>query len=104
HVWQLGARSVGRHRSGEAVAFEHDRPAQGHAQELVGVRYRHRVARFRRRGLAHSTHDAGLRPFGPGAPALHSELRPRRTTTWGEWDRAGRIARADFRWTRAKPH
>ena len=51
-----GARNLGRHRSVEArraltVVVS---GLRGHAQELVGVRHRHRVSRHRRARLAHA--------------------------------------------------
>ena len=52
------------------------RQAQGHAQELVGVRHRHRLPRLRRAGLAHAPHDAGLRPVRSGEAGVHPQLRP----------------------------
>ena len=47
-VRQRRARDLGRDRSRAARAPHHGREgAQGHAQELVGMRYRHRVPRLR---------------------------------------------------------
>ena len=43
-----------------------------HAQELVGVRHRHRLPRLRHLGLAHAPHDAGLRPQRSGEAACTS--------------------------------
>ena len=37
-----------------------DRRAEGHAQEFLGMRHRHRLPRLGRAGLAHPPHDAGL--------------------------------------------
>ena len=62
-VRQLGPRDLGRDRPGQAgkVMTVVERPAR-HAQELVGVRHRHRVPRVRRAGLAHRADDPDLRP------------------------------------------
>ena len=47
---QPRARDLGRHRAAEALAHHRGRrQAQGHAQELVGVRHRHRLPRLGRR-------------------------------------------------------
>ena len=56
------------------------RRAQAHAQELVGVRHRHRLPGLGRRAvrLAHQPHDEDLRPGRSGAAALHPRLRPAR--------------------------
>ena len=47
-----------------------------HAQELVGMRHRHRVSRFRRARMAHAAHDADLRPVRPGEAEVHPQFRP----------------------------
>ena len=54
-VRQQGPRNLERHRSGRAQEDQHhlDQPGQ-HAQELVGVRHRHRLPRLRPEGLAHA--------------------------------------------------
>ena len=64
-------------RPGEAGAGSTvvERPA-GHAQELVGVRHRHRLPRLGRARLAHAPHDAGLRPQRSGEAGAHPRLRP----------------------------
>ena len=61
HHGHRRARNVGRDRSREPDALDRrrKRPAR-YAQELVGVRYRHRVPGFRRARLARQAHDAGL--------------------------------------------
>ena len=46
-----------------------------HAQELVGMRHRHRLPRLRHRGLARAPHDAGLRPERSGEAGAHPRLR-----------------------------
>ena len=53
HVRQLRARGVERRDAGEAGAgHPRQRGPQGHAQELLGVRYRHRLSRVGPRRLA----------------------------------------------------
>ena len=56
-----GARDLERRRSRQSGADHAARRLEGHPQELVGMRHRHRVSGFRRAGLAHPAHDAGLR-------------------------------------------
>ncbi len=45
---------------GNPVLITRTRRIKGHAQELVGMRHRHRVPGFGRPGLAHAPHDANL--------------------------------------------
>ena len=49
-----------------------------HAQELVGVRHRHRLPRLRHSGLARAAHDADLRPLRSRQADAHPRLRHRR--------------------------
>ena len=55
HVRRAGARDLERRRSGQARRSSPASERQGHAQELVGMRHRHRLPR--------------LRPRQAGAPA-----------------------------------
>ena len=43
-----------------ALLTQHRHGLEGHAQELVGMRHRHRLSRLRRGGLARAAHDPGL--------------------------------------------
>ncbi len=71
--------------------------AEGHAQELVGVRHRHRVSRRRRSRVAHAAHDEDLRPQRSRAPGLHPRLRPARPAARRDHESgADRAARADL--------
>ena len=55
-------RDLERGRSVEACAgLQAELESEGHAQELLGVRHRHRLSRFRRRWLALAAHDRGVR-------------------------------------------
>ncbi len=68
-------RNLGRHRSGQARAAHHDRQGpEGHAQELVGMRHRHRLPRLRRAGLALRPHDQDLRPQRSGEAGASSAI------------------------------
>ena len=61
-----------------AQAQPHDRDRQRparHAQELVGMRHRHRLSGFRPGGLAHAAHDADLRSERSGEARVHPQLR-----------------------------
>ena len=59
-VRQFRARGVGCDRPGRAQTPGPDRRHQRHAQEFLGMRYRHRLSRLRRGRLAHAAHDADL--------------------------------------------
>ncbi len=97
HVRQSRARGLGRDRAGEAGApHGGGRQAEGDAQELVGVRQRYRLPRLGPARLAHSPHDAGLRPLRPDAAALHPQLRPGRPGAGLERRGADRAARPDL--------
>ena len=50
--------------------------ASRHAQELVGMRHRHRLPRLGAPGLARARMTAGLRPERSGQAVLHPRLRP----------------------------
>jgi hypothetical protein len=105
HVRQPCARDMGRHDTGETVAHHGGRrQAEGHPQELVGVRHRHCLPGLGDRGLAHAAHDAGLRPVRPGAPALHPQLRPGGPGAGLEGGAgADRAARPHFHRTQGEP-
>ena len=104
HGRPLGARSLGCHAAGAAAAHCGGRgwPAR-HAQELVGVRYRHRVPRVGRAGLAHFAHDPGLRPRRSAQAGVYSRLRPAWPGAGGCRRRADRPAWSDFHRTRRQP-
>ena len=74
HLRQFRARNLGCDRSREARTSVAHRSAQGHAQELVGVRHGYRLPRFRRRRLADAPHDADLRSERSGASAFSSAI------------------------------
>ena len=77
---------------------------QGHAQELLGVRHRHRVPRFGRGRVAHAAHDAGLRPLGSREAEAHPRFRPRGTAAWSDRAHAHRTARHDLHRPAGQPH
>ena len=61
HARHQGARDLGRHRSGQAgAAGDHRGQLPGHAQELVGMRHRHRLSGLGGAGMARQAHDRGL--------------------------------------------
>ena len=101
---RLGARDLGRHRSGQAGARHGrgQRPAR-HAQELVGMRHRHRLPRLRTARLAHAPHDADLRSERPGQAGLHPQLRPARPAAGLDRPGADRIARRDLHRAEGQP-
>src|SRR6267154_3532673 len=71
------ARDLGRHRTGEARApLDRCRQAEGHAQELVGMRHGHRVPCLGRRRLAGAAPSAGLRSKRSGETPFRAQLRP----------------------------
>ena len=57
---QTGARESGTWPIRQIRSSSRASRRQGHAQELVGVRHRHRLSRFRRGDLAHAAHDRDL--------------------------------------------
>ena len=63
---------------GRAGAADPHRRLEGHAQELVGMRHRHRLPGRRRARLAHQAHDADLRSLRPQEPGEDPRLRPGR--------------------------
>ena len=69
---------------------------EGHAQELVGMRHRHRLPGLGRAGLAHAPHDAGLRPQRSRAAGEDPRLRPARPGAGLDRRGADRTARADL--------
>ena len=66
---------------------------EGHAQELVGVRHRHRLPRLRRGGLARAAHDRGLRSQRSGQAGEDPRLRPGRPAARRDRRGADRAAR-----------
>ena len=78
-VRQLGSRDLGRDRSCEAVPRPRaDRRPRQHAQELLGVRHRHRLRHLGSEGMAHAPDDEDLRPERSGQSAIHPRLRSSR--------------------------
>ena len=79
HLRRPGPRNLGRDRAGRPDArLARELGPQGHAQELVGMRHRHRLPRLRRAGLARPAHDRGVRPQRSGASRENPRLRPGR--------------------------
>ena len=75
-VRQLGSRDLGRHRSRQAVApARAGRGSTKHAQELLGMRHRHRLCHLRPERLAHAPDDEDLRPERSGQAGVHPRLR-----------------------------
>src|SRR6266446_662486 len=96
-LWRHGARGLGRDRPGEAGdPRDRRRQAQGHAQELVGVRHGDRVSRFGRRGMAGAPPSADLRSERSGETPFHPQLRAARTRAGRERSRAEHAARTHF--------
>ncbi len=92
-----GARDLGRDRPGEARSpHQRRRQTQGHAQELVGMRYGNRVSCVGRRGLAGAAPSADLRPLRSGEARLHPQLRAARARARRERSGAELFARADL--------
>ena len=60
-IWNVADPAEAEARLEAELEFE------GHAQELLGVRHRHRLSGLRRRGLALAAHDRGVRPERSGA-------------------------------------
>ena len=69
-----------------------ERP-EGHPQELVGMRHRHRLSRVGRARLALAPHDADLRPQRSRASREDPRLRPARPAARLDRRRADRAAR-----------
>ena len=80
-VYLLRTFGTRRMRSGtwrsqrSQARLAHRRQVQGHPQELVGMRHRHRLPRIRRRGMADPAHDRGLRSQRSGQAGQNSRLR-----------------------------
>ena len=93
----IGARNLGRHRSGEAEPADRGRQRTArHAQELVGMRHRDRLPRLRRARLAHAPHDADLRLERSGEAGVHPQLRPAGPAAGLDRAGADRTARRRF--------
>ena len=83
HASATRPRNLGRHRSVEAARADRRRQRPGrHAQELVGVRHRHRLPRRRRAGVAHAAHDDDLRSERSGEAGVHPRLRAAGPAAW----------------------
>src|SRR5262249_35102416 len=96
HFRQFAARDLGRRRSGQAAPRHAHRPSAGDAQELVGMRHGDRIPRLGRGGLAHASHDPGVRPFRSRATEIHPQFRLARAAARRERRRSRGIAWPDF--------
>ena len=90
-------RDLGRHRSVEPEPRDRrrQRPRQ-HAQELVGVRHRHRLCHRRRSQVAHAPHDEDLRFERSGPSGVHPRLRAARSAAGIDGSRADGASRPDL--------
>ena len=88
-----GPRDLGRDRPGQAQGAHPPAGDDGHPQELLGMRRRHRLSGLDAAGLAHP-HDPGLRPERSGQSGQDPRLRAGRAAARRDRRGAGRRSTA----------
>ena len=95
---------MGRHRSGQTrAARDGGEGTEGHAQEFLGMRYRHRLPGGGRSAVAHHPHDPDLRSIGPGEAGVHPQFRPGGPATGRGGAGADLAARRDLHRAQRQP-